>query len=295
MARVAWDVAMVMRDRGHKVTMLCAKGHTQTDAALPEESEGIRIVRYERPVLPSWHPRRADRLIAAAADTARSRLGREKWDVIHIHSPFTGLGVVEALAPGPRLVYTMHSPILMEQAINWKSQGLVGKVKLLLGRGTLNRIEGGLLRRCDAIQTLSQFTRDQIERLYGLGSRVTVIPHWRRPELKREHSKQEARKRLGWPADDKIIFTLRHLGPRNGVDIGIRAIAPFAQRNECWFMIGGRGSLRPAFEKLAQDLNASHRINFLGRLSDDELNLAYQAADLFLLPTLALECFGLII
>ena len=39
----------------------------------------------------------------------------------------------------------------------------------------------------------------------------------------------------------------------------------------------------------------SERIIFLGRLSDDALALAYQAADVFLLPTTALECFGLII
>ncbi len=36
------------------------------------------------------------------------------------------------------------------------------------------------------------------------------------------------------------------------------------------------------------------RVELTGRLSDERLVQAYQAADLFLLPTLALECFGLI-
>ncbi len=33
----------------------------------------------------------------------------------------------------------------------------------------------------------------------------------------------------------------------------------------------------------------------MGRISDRDLSLAYQAADVFLLPTRDLECFGLII
>jgi glycosyltransferase involved in cell wall biosynthesis len=35
-------------------------------------------------------------------------------------------------------------------------------------------------------------------------------------------------------------------------------------------------------------------VTLTGRLSDEQLVEAYQAADVFMLPTLALECFGLI-
>lgn len=61
------------------------------------------------------------------------------------------------------------------------------------------------------------------------------------------------------------------------------------------FMIGGDGSLRPIFEQLVRDLGVANRIQFLGRIPDEKVALAYEAADLFVLPTRALECFGLII
>jgi glycosyltransferase involved in cell wall biosynthesis len=189
---------------------------------------------------------------------------------------------------------TVHSPLIMEQRINWRSQGPSGWLKLVLGQGSLKKLERTLLARCNSIHALSKFTRTMLDRLYAVGDRVTVIPHWRRAELQRTHTKAQARKLLGWPENVPVFFTVRHHGRRNGIDIGIRALAPLAAAGECCFMVGGDGRFRAKYEALARSLGAREAIRFLGRMSEHDLNLAYQAADLFLLPTRALECFGLI-
>jgi glycosyltransferase involved in cell wall biosynthesis len=105
----------------------------------------------------------------------------------------------------------------------------------------------------------------------------------------------EARRLLGWPADRPIFFTLRRHEERYGIDIAIRAMAPLASTHTWLFYVGGDGALRPKLEALARELGLSDRVRFTGRLTDEELSLAYQAADAFLLPTNSLECFGLII
>ncbi len=87
---------------------------------------------------------------------------------------------------------------------------------------------------------------------------------------------------------------MRIHGPRYGLDVAIKAIGPLTKSHGCRFYIGGDGPLRPTLEALARELGVSDRVRFMGRLSDPDLKLAYQAADLFVLPTLALECFGLI-
>jgi glycosyltransferase involved in cell wall biosynthesis len=294
MERVAWDMACAVRDAGHRVTLLSAMPPGRTDLPACAEAEGLNIVRYPRPVLPAWHPRRGHRLIRAAAQAAQEHLAAQPWDVVHIHSPFTGLGVKTALGTGPRYVYTVHSPVLMEQRINWASQGLTGRLKLLLGSGTLCRIEGGLLRQMDGIQALSEYTREQLDGLYGIGSRISVVPHWRKSDARRTCSPPEARRRLGWPEEGPILFTVRRHGPRYGLDVAIRAVAPLAQQGRCRFVVAGSGPLTPALKSLAAELGASKQITFPGRVSDEELALSYQAADLFILPTVALECFGLI-
>ncbi|MCC6357327.1 MAG: glycosyltransferase family 4 protein [Phycisphaerales bacterium] len=294
MGRVAWDVACLMRDAGHAVTLAAVDHNPRPGRGPVVEEQGVRILRYARPAPAAWDPRRMGKLVSAAGAGLRRHLPGEKFDVAHLHSPFTGAGVLEGLPPDQRYVYTMHSPVTLESEINWGKQGLLGRVKKWLGMPRLLKLEGGILRGARRIHTLSQFTRGWIGRLYGLADKVSVIPHWRRPELRREIDKAAARKALGWPLDEKIVFTVRIHGPRYGLDVAIRAIGPLTKSHGCRFYIGGDGPLRPTLEALARELGVSDRVRFMGRLSDPDLKLAYQAADLFVLPTLALECFGLI-
>ena len=294
MGRVAWDIAAVMRQRGHHVAMVCMYQDQPDSPPVESEHDGIRVVRYQRSTLPGWCPGRVRQTITAATDVVRALLSDKSWDVVHIHSAFTGSGVHAALGKGPRYVYTVHSPTVLEQEINWATQGLVGRLKLLFGKRAVNRIEGRLLDQCAAIHTLSEFTRRQLERFHGIGQRVTVIPHWRPSGLQRQVSKEEARRRLGWPESERL---LSQYGATVHVTVSMWRSAPWpplAAQGRCRFYVGGDGPLRHSFEQLAVDLGVADRIQFLGRVSDEELALAYQAADLFLLPTRALECFGLI-
>lgn len=295
MGRVAWDIAMLMRDRGHDVAMVAARPQPGREAAAVTTERGIRILRYSRPILPAWYPLRARRTVAIATAAIRESLGREPWDVVHMHSPFTGMGALQALGRAPRYVYTMHSPVVMEQQINWANQGAVGRLKLAFGVGTLRRIEHTVLRAAGQIHTLSEYTRNRVQEFYGLGNRVVVVPHWRRPELRREVSKSDARRSLGWPVDETILFTVRKLAPRYGIDVAIRAVAPLTREGACMFIIAGDGPSRVTLTNLARSLGVGERVRFTGRLCDAQLALAYQAADLFVLPTAALECFGLIV
>ena len=60
-------------------------------------------------------------------------------------------------------------------------------------------------------------------------------------------------------------------------------------------LIGGDGSLRPMLEQRVRDLHLETTVQFLGRLTEEQIPLCYAAADCFVLPTRALECFGLIV
>jgi glycosyltransferase involved in cell wall biosynthesis len=295
MGRVAWDMALLMRDRGHDVAMVAARPQPSTEEPRVGAQDGVRILRYSRPPLPGWHPSRWHRVVLAARRATQLHFGTECWDVVHMHSPFTGAGVLDALGIQPRYVYTLHSPAVSEQEINWAKQGALGRLKMLVGRGTLKRLERKVLQPCARIHTLSEFSRSRVEHFHGLGSRVAVVPHWRRPELQRRHTKVEARHRLGWPADEPLLFTVRRLGPRYGLDVAIRAVAPLARAGRCSLVVGGDGPLRGELADLARALHIGDRVRFAGHLDDAHLALAYQAADLVLVPTLALECFGLIV
>jgi glycosyltransferase involved in cell wall biosynthesis len=296
-ARVAWDIAQAMRQRGHTVTLVCYCP-SDTTAEGVEMVDGIRVLRFHKRERPRWHPGRLRAIVAATAAACRAWLAGQHFDVVHIHSPNQGLGVREALGTNPRYVYTAHSPMVLEQDIVWRFQGLAGRLKLLLGRGLLASVERRILEASAEIHTLSEFTRSVLDRDYGVGRRVSVIPHWYTPRGPRL-SRREARSLLGWPQDSKILLTVRSMGPRYGLDVAIRALGPLTQESDCHLYLGGDGPMRPQLEALAANFHRAggvdERIHFIGRISDQQLEAAYTAADLFILPTLALECFGLII
>ena len=291
-ARVAWDIAQLMRDRGHKVTIFCCWQK-------PEDKEvswyeGIEVVKFQFPETFSLDPFKIQKQIRAGMRVAEKHLTHTKWDVVHIHLPIQGNIVYELFGPAVRYVYTVHSPIVLENKINWLSSGIAGRIKWMLGRNQIRRLEGGLLQKMNKIHTLSNFTKNSIDSFYGVGSKITVIPHWCRKDFFRQHNKREARKILNWPEDSKILFSVRRLVSRMGLDIAMKALAPLLKTySDVLFVLAGAGPMEESLKRLVYFLDVTDKIWFLGPVSDETLKRCYEASDMFIMPTLALECFGL--
>jgi glycosyltransferase involved in cell wall biosynthesis len=58
-------------------------------------------------------------------------------------------------------------------------------------------------------------------------------------------------------------------------------------------LIGGKGYLEGLLHAQVKKLQLEQNVSFLGFIPEEKLPLYYQAADLFVLPTIALEGFGL--
>lgn len=290
--RVAWDQMRLMRDRGHKVTVFCRKCLDRQ--AGTEEYDGIRVVRFTLPATRRFDPSKFQRQKSAGLCVAAKYLLGTSWDVVHTHAFLYGWILYELLGDGPRYLYTVHSPVVLEQQANWAPEGLKGKMKLLLAAGILKRLEGDVIDKAQRIQTLSQFTKHAIDKYHHCANRVTVIPHWCREDFFRTFSKAQARQKLNWPAEGKIIFTVRRLFPRMGLDVAIKGLAPLLRRyKDVNFAIAGSGPLESILKELTRSLGVSGKVWFLGSIDDNTLKRCYEGADLFVLPTTALECFGL--
>ena len=197
-----------------------------------------------------------------------------------------------------RRCYTLQSPVRLEMAIVWRKASWKRRLAAPVALNMLNRIERECLRRSNIVTALSQFTIDCISSIHGseLARSVRLTPGWceTRKYVPIE-DRTSAKISLGWPTDVPVLFTLRRLVPRMGLDRLIQACGRLRQLGLPFrLMIGGSGSLRSELEQLAASLGLSDRVTFLGRLDDDVLPIAYGACDAFVLPTAELECFGLI-
>lgn len=108
-------------------------------------------------------------------------------------------------------------------------------------------------------------------------------------------SSQEARETLGWPTGRPIVLCVRRLVRRMGLERLITAMVEVhRQVPDALLLIAGRGPLQAALQDQIEALGLQQQVRLLGFVPDEQLPLAYRAADLTIVPTVALEGFGLI-
>jgi glycosyltransferase involved in cell wall biosynthesis len=195
-------------------------------------------------------------------------------------------------------VYTFHSPAPLEYRLR---HGMTSRHRAgILGRvaeAALWSVECAAVRRAAAMHTLSQFSADLLRRLYRVRcERVTVIPGGADLERFRPVADRAAlRGGLELPDGRPVLLTIRNLEPRMGLDSLIRAMARVRDRiPDALLLIGGAGVLREPLEALTASLHLGENVRFLGFVPEADLPRHYAAADAFVLPTRALEGFGLI-
>lgn len=172
------------------------------------------------------------------------------------------------------------------------------------GRGSFSSfikhfVEGSVYKRSSRCIVLSQAFKNVLTERYSIDpDRVTVIPGGVDTDRFANYAamaRHEARIALGWPTDRPIAFAIRRLVRRMGLDLLVSAIGRVVSRHpDVLLMIAGRGPEHQALDEQIQALGLQHNVQLLGYISDDDLPLAYRAADLSITPTVALEGFGLI-
>jgi phosphatidylinositol alpha-1,6-mannosyltransferase len=92
--------------------------------------------------------------------------------------------------------------------------------------------------------------------------------------------RRAARRHLGLPPDALIVVSISRLVPRKGMDVLIRAVARLQRsRPDLVLAIGGAGRDERRLRAVAAVTGVP--VRWLGRISDEDLPLAYGAADVY--------------
>ena len=212
-----------------------------------------------------------------------------KPDAVNLHFALYSLPLLNLLPDEVPVTFTFHGPWALES-----EQEEAGKLSIFLKRW----IEKRVYRRCDRFIVLSKAFGNILHQEYQVPwSKIHVIPGGVNiARFPSNLSRQQARAQLNWPQDRVILFTPRRLVHRMGLDKLLAALARIKTRiTDVWLAIAGRGPLRAALEQQATELGLNDHVRFLGFLPDDQLPLAYQAADLCVMPSQTLEGFGLVL
>ncbi len=293
--RVLYEQSTRLAKRGHNVYVLTRR---LPDHPLPQEMfQDVQEWRYD--VDPD------NDTSFFFSSTSNSRKLYESlhkcyfFDIINFHQPFSSFGVLKSPASRTtRKIYTCHSLSFEEyQSRNPKPRGLIQRIRYGLNVQGRKCIEGKILRSSDRIIVLSTYTRDKLLNQYGIPSdKIVLIPGGVDLERFRPSGNRiDIRRRLGLSENKIILLTVRNLVPRMGLDNLIHAMADVVhQIPDVHLIIGGSGPLKEDYVRLVEKLGLERFIRFDGFIPEDRLPDYYGAADLFVLPTLELEGFGLV-
>ena len=160
-------------------------------------------------------------------------------------------------------------------------------------------VERGVYKTGRRFVVLSDaFGRVLVER-YGVpADRVTTVPggiDLDRFAAAAGAGRAEARRRLEWPADRPVVLCVRRLVRRMGLEALVDAAAELRRSHpDVLVVIGGSGPLRGELEARVRSIGAAGNVRLAGFVSEDDLPWAYAAADVSVVPTDALEGFGLV-
>lgn len=254
-------------------TTLTRQGVLTTAYGFGDAEEGTSLGPVNEPLMRRWKsvrqnlvPRRGNFLASHFALYALPAIFGRKWDghVVHFHGPWAR-----------------------------ESQREGEKKHVVAFKQCLER---AVYRKADRFIVLSKAFRDQLCWGYNIpAAKVHVVPGGVEVDKFMPRDPMEARQQLGWSPDHKIVVCVRRLARRMGLENLVEAFGKVAVNHpNARLKIGGMGPLRTELEQRVQDCGLTDRVEFLGFIPEGDLATTYAAADLSIVPSSALEGFGLI-
>ena len=217
----------------------------------------------------------------------RQQLAVADIDMVATHFALYAAPVLDLLGDRPLVVH-FHGPWALEsraEGAGW------------LQTQAKKALERHVYRRATRCIVLSKAFREVLTEEYGVEpDRIDIVPGG--VDIDRfdtGESVAQARAHLGWPPDRPIVLAVRRLAHRMGLEALIDAVADIRTTvPDVLLYIAGTGPLHNTLTRRIAEAGLTDHIRLLGFVPDTDLPLAYRAATLSVVPTVALEGFGLI-
>ena len=262
-------------------TGLEAKGLVAGSAKIAVDTQGL--VKGFAPAESSLIKR-----LSAVRICFKQALAREDFELIVSHFTLYTFPLLSMLGDRP-LVTHFHGPWALESGVE-ANKSLAVKVKKWL--------EKSVYKRSQQFIVLSETFRDVLHQEYQVPlEKIHIIPGG--VDIERFNvnvSAVDARRKLGWEPERPTIFCIRRLARRMGLENLATAMAQVSQVHpDVQLYIAGKGELAATLQAQISELGLDNHVKLLGYVSDADLPLCYRGANFSVVPTVALEGFGLIV
>jgi glycosyltransferase involved in cell wall biosynthesis len=274
----------LLKERGHHVIFIAAKSEEHKNHSHHHEIKAYRFRSLPVPKSGGWN------LAFPTVSELKEIFLEEKINVVHIILPMTGAiqAIKAAKALNIKIVAHSHSqpenlfmdmPKIIQPTLNnlWNKylSWIYGKAESVIFPSKLAQ---SLLIKLNKKNQPSHVISNGIN-----------LEHFQIMEVGDFHT------RFDIPEGKVKLLFVGRLFPEKSVDTLIKAIPHIIKEHpNIHLMIAGAGHQREKLEKLAKSLKTDKHITFLGLVSDEDKILAYNASDIFVLPSLA-ELEGMVV
>lgn len=277
--RRVWQECRALTGAGWAMTVICPQG-TRRDTEPHVSLEGIEIYRYPLVTAtggPVGYLREYSTALVRTRRIALRLARKAPFDVVQACNP------PDILLPSVRSLKTKHGARFV-----FDHHDLVPELyesRFDRGRDVLYRLTLRAERRtfdlADVVIATNESYRDvALSRGGKRPEDVFVVRS--APDLGRfRRVEPDPSLRQG---HERLVAYLGVMGPQDGVDHALRALATIAHRTDWFALFVGEGDVQVAMKELSRELGLGDRVEFTGRLPDDDVRRILSTADVGLAP-----------
>ncbi len=251
------------------------------DIHVKELFEGLRKIGVDaRLVLPEERAPEHESIVGVPVDgdmtckaeqlSRKVALMAQDFDLVHTHDWFgVEAGFKASKYSGIKWISTFHS---------------LSSSRSRMPSERLENLEKIGLTHADAVTSVSQKLADEIKSRHGVESKV-VYNGFSRPKKS---------DKIDFGTDKPVFFYVGRHAEQKGLEHLLYGFKKYLEENEGVLVLGGEGYLTSSLKDFAEILGIEESVRFEGFIPEDCLGSYYEAADVFVTPSIN-EPFGLTI
>ena len=274
----------LLKERGHHVIFITAKTKRNNDE---DHQHGVKTYRYRSLPIPKgggWY------LAFPTVRELKKVFVEEKIDVVHILLPMSGGVAALWAAQSLDIKMVAHSHSQPENLFMDMPQFIQPTLNSLW-----NKYLAWMYKKTESLIYPSEFAHSLLDKLSDRNQPFTVISNGINLKHFQPIPVGDFHERFNLPANKIKLLFVGRLHPEKSIDTLIKATPHIIKEHpNAHIMIVGGGHLRQKLEKLAESLGVKEHISFLGVVSEEDKIHAYNASDVFVLPSFA-ELEGMVV
>ena len=267
-ATSARTTAQELRARGHRVVIYAPR-------YLDYEDDDPDVVRFASG---HWAKARdypvAFPFLSRVSPRTALRFAREKFDLVHVHSPFVlgNLGAHWAQFHYLPLVWTFHT--LYHHYAHYSVAPPETSRAYILWR--IQR----MLHKCDRVIAPSNAVERVILRLWP-GAPTRVVPTGVDLARFRGGDRRATRRKVGVQDGEVALLYVGRLALEKNLGFLLRSVAPVLKNHPAKLVMVGGGPTLEILQRQAQSLGIAERVVFVGFIEPEQMKHYYALADVF--------------